>query len=88
MDHQQTRLESFVEAWINVFIGFWISFAANAIVLPMVGLPVSVHQNLMIGFFMTFVSVARSYMIRRWAQAHLRRLQESIVTYLRGALNG
>ena len=84
---EQTKLESFVEAWINVFIGFWISFAANAIVLPLVGLPVSVGQNLMIGFFMTFVSVARQYVIRRWAQAHLRRWQQRIAAYLRGVFH-
>lgn len=88
MDHQQTRIESFVEAWINVFIGFWISFVANAVVLPLVGLPVSISQNLMIGFFMTFVSVARQYVVRRWAQAHLRRWQQRIATHIRGVFNG
>lgn len=88
MDAQQTRLESLAEAFINVLIGFWISFIANAIVLPLVGLPVSISQNLMIGFFMTFVSVGRQYVIRRWAQAHLRTARTKIATYLRGVLNG
>lgn len=88
MGAHQTRLESLAEAFINVLIGFWISFAANAIVLPLVGLPVSVGQNLMIGFFMTFVSVGRQYVIRRWAQAHLRTARDRLVHFVKGLLNG
>lgn len=30
----QTRLGSFIEASVNVFIGFWINFVANLIILP------------------------------------------------------
>lgn len=85
-EDQQTRLESLAEAFINVLIGFWISFIANAIVLPLVGLPVSIGQNLMIGFFMTFVSVGRQYIIRRWAQAHLRTARDRLAYQLRRLL--
>ena len=81
---RQTRIESLVEAFINILIGYWISFMANAIVLPLVGLPVSWKQNLMIGFFMTFVSVGRQYIIRRWAQDKLRTLNQRIVAKLKG----
>ena len=45
----QTRLESLVEAFINCVLGYWVSFMANAIILPMVGIPVTIKQNLMIG---------------------------------------
>ena len=34
----QTRLESLVEAFINCVLGYWVSFTANAIILPMVGI--------------------------------------------------
>ena len=88
MDSQQTRLESLAEAFINVLIGFWISFIANALILPLVGLPVSIGQNLLIGFFMTFVSVGRQYVIRRWAQAHLRTARVRLAGYVRRLLNG
>ncbi|WP_413879001.1 hypothetical protein [Candidatus Aalborgicola defluviihabitans] len=30
----QTRLGSFIEAWINVAIGFAINFVANLVILP------------------------------------------------------
>ena len=79
----QTRLESLVEAVINCVIGYGISFMANAILLPLVGLPVSIKQNLLIGAGMTVVSVARQYAIRRWAQVHLRRLQVNIVNWIK-----
>lgn len=79
----QSRLDSLVEAFINVIIGYGISFTANAIILPMVGLPVTIKQNLLIGLGMTVVSVARQYAIRRWAQQHLTELRAQIVTRLR-----
>ena len=47
----QTRLESLVEAFINCVLGYLVSFMANAIILPMVGIPVTIKQNLMIGAF-------------------------------------
>lgn len=82
-DALQTRLESLAEAFINIVIGFWISAVANVVILPAVGLPVSMHQVMMIGVFMTFVSVARQYVIRRWAQAHLRRVKNAMVRFMK-----
>lgn len=79
----QTRLESLVEAFINCVLGYWVSFVANAIILPWVGIPVTLKQNLLIGAGMTVVSVTRQYAIRRWAQVHLRRLQLNIVNLIK-----
>ncbi len=67
----QTRLGSFIEAWINVLIGFCINFVANILILPLIGFQISVSQNLFIGVLYTIVSVARSYVIRRWFNARL-----------------
>ena len=75
----QTRLESFVEAWVNVFIGFWINFVVNLLVLPAFGFTaLTLGTNMLIGLAYTVVSVCRSYIIRRWAQAHLSRVVKSI----------
>lgn len=79
----QTRLESLVEAFINCSVGYLVSFMANAIILPMAGIPVTIKQNLLIGAGMTVVSVARQYAIRRWAQVNLRRLQVNIVKWIK-----
>ena len=55
----QTRLESLVEAFINCVLGYCVSFMANATILPMVGIPVTIKQNLLIGAGMTVVPLQR-----------------------------
>lgn len=67
----QTRLGSFIEAVINVMIGFWINFAANMLVLPLFGWHVSVAQNFALGAIYTGISIARSYAVRRWFNARI-----------------
>lgn len=55
-----------IEAVINVLIGYSISFAANALILPMYGFNISMTQNLSIGAIFTVISIVRSYIIRRY----------------------
>lgn len=74
----QTRLGSFIEAWINVLIGFGINFVANLLILPLIGFHISMSQNLFIGVLYTFVSVARSYVIRRWFNARLHAAAQTL----------
>ena len=69
----QTRLGSLIEACINVAIGFAINMAANAVILPLIGFHITLQQNLFIGVLYTVISVARSYVVRRWFNAHLQR---------------
>lgn len=64
-------------------IGFGISFLANAVVLPLVGLPVTISQNIIIGLALTVVSVARQYALRRWCQSYLVSTKNWIVGFLR-----
>lgn len=79
----QTRMGSFVEAWVNVFIGFWINFTANMLILPAFGFTsLTLTTNLVIGALYTIISVARSYIIRRWFNAHLHRMAQSIARKL------
>lgn len=68
----QTRLGSLYEALFNVLIGFTINFFANFLILPLVGFHISAGQNLFIGILYTIVSIARSYVIRRWFNARLQ----------------
>lgn len=74
----QTRLGSFIEAWINVAIGFVINFVANLLILPLIGFHISVSQNLFIGVLYTVISVARSYVIRRWFNARLHQAAQRL----------
>lgn len=69
----QTRLGSFIEAWINVVIGFVINMVANFLILPLIGFQITLEQNLLIGVLYTAVSLTRSYVIRRWFNARLHR---------------
>jgi hypothetical protein len=74
----QTRLGSFIEAWINVAIGFAINFVANMLILPLIGFHITAGQNLFIGVLYTIISVARSYVIRRWFNARLHAAAQSL----------
>jgi len=69
----QSRLGSFIEAWINVLIGFSINFIANLIIFPIFGWQISLMENLGLGAIYTIISVARSYAIRRWFNARIHR---------------
>jgi hypothetical protein len=74
----QTRLSSFIEAWINVAIGFAINFAANMLILPLIGFHITAGQNLFIGLLYTIISVVRSYTIRRWFNSRIRAAAEKM----------
>lgn len=61
----QTKAQSAVEAVANVAIGYGVSLAANATILPLFGISISLSDNLVIGAVYTAISIARSYCVRR-----------------------
>ena len=69
----QSRLQSLIEAWLNVAIGFGVSLVANLIVLPLFGYPVTVGDAFGIGLVFTAISIVRSYIIRRLFNSILHR---------------
>lgn len=77
---EQSKLDSFIEAVINVLIGFGINFAGNMLILPMFGFNVTAGKASGIGLVFTVVSVARSYFIRRYfnGKAFAHKVGESI----------
>jgi hypothetical protein len=76
----QSRRGSFIEACINVAIGFVINFCANLLILPLIGFHISAGQNLFIGVLYTVISVARSYTIRRWFNARIHRAAQRLAS--------
>jgi hypothetical protein len=62
----QTKLGSVAEAFANIAVGFGINFAANLIVLPWFGFDVAAGDAFGIGIVFTGISLARSYVLRRW----------------------
>jgi hypothetical protein len=67
----QTRLGSLIEAFINVLIGFSINFVANLVIFPFFGFHITLGDNFVLGLLYTIISIARSYVIRRWFNARL-----------------
>lgn len=66
----QSRAHSFVESWVNVLIGYFVSLASQILVFPMFGIDVTLRTNLGIGAWFTLISLIRSYVIRRCFTKH------------------
>ncbi len=79
----QSKIDSFIEAWLNVLIGFGISVLANFVIFPLVGIGASTTQIITVGIFMTLVSVARSYFVRRFANKYLTQIRAKMVEFFR-----
>ncbi len=62
----QSRLQSLLESFANIAIGYLVALAAQLIVFPLMGIAVRMDQNLAIGAIFTVVSLARSYALRRF----------------------
>jgi len=61
----QTRLHSLMESLTNVGIGYAVAILSQMLIFPMFDIHVTLTENLLIGFYFTLVSVARSYALRR-----------------------
>ena len=75
---KQSRLGSLYESLFNILIGYGINFAGNMLILPLFGFNVSVAQNLQIGLLFTVISVARSYLVRRYFNERLQRAAQRL----------
>lgn len=63
---KQSRIDSLMEALVNVAVGFLINFIANWLILPWYfGIEPDLGSFAMLGVIYTFISIARSYVIRR-----------------------
>lgn len=80
----QSRLGSLIEAVINVLIGFGINFTANMLIFPLFGWTISMSDNLMLGGIYTAISIARSYVIRRWFNGRLHAASARIAGLAKG----
>ena len=65
--NSQSRLWSFAEALVNLLIGAAVSLVSQYIIFPLVGIEGMTHSMhfQILGYF-TVISVARSYIVRRW----------------------
>lgn len=80
---KQSKLDSFMEAVVNVIIGLIVSTIANHFLLPAVlGVQMSFTQNIVIGSAFTVISIVRSYALRRAFNGR------SVWTALKSAFSG
>jgi hypothetical protein len=62
----QTRLESLIEAAINVVLGYMIALGAQLLIFPWFNIHIPMSSNIAIGIIFTLVSLVRSYALRRF----------------------
>lgn len=79
----QSRIESLVEACVNVVIGACVALVAQLIIFPLLGIPVTLGQNLIITAFFTVISVARSYLVRRYFNSRIKNVSKSVARHLK-----
>ena len=61
----QSRRGSFLESIANVLIGYLVAIAGQMVVFPLLGIVADTRQNLLCGLCFSFISILRSYCIRR-----------------------
>ena len=76
----QTRLQSLIEALVNVALGMVISVLLSLVVYPAFGHAFTLAQNIGITVIFTVASILRSYVVRRWFNAVLRRAVVRVTT--------
>ncbi len=74
----QSRSASLAEAGANVLVGYLVALLAQATLFPLFGIHTSLAQDSAIAAAFTAVSLARSYVLRRfcervrWSSRHAR----------------
>ena len=69
----QSKRESMIESLMNVGIGWFISFIANMLVLPLFGYNINLTDGVLISIIFTIISIVRGYMVRRWFNSKERK---------------
>lgn len=62
---KQTKRKSLIESVIQTIIGLGTSILIQVILYPMMGIPVTFSQNLIITLVFFMVSIVRGYFVRR-----------------------
>jgi len=62
----QTKKQSFIESITNILVGYSVSILSQLAVFPLFDIDIPIQDNLMIGIYFTAISLARSYLLRRY----------------------
>jgi hypothetical protein len=61
----QSRTHSFLEAVVNVGIGYIVSTLAQIVIFPIYNIHIPLSQQMEISGLITLVSITRLYLVRR-----------------------
>lgn len=62
----QSKTNSMIESSTNVAIGYGVAMWSQILIFPLYGIHVPFSDNLAISAWFTVISLARSYLLRRW----------------------
>lgn len=62
----QTKKQSAIESFTNIIIGLITSFLIQLFIYPILGIPVSIGQNIIITIVFFLASFLRGYLVRRY----------------------
>lgn len=63
---KQSRRMSFIESCVNVVIGLTINVIAQHYIFPLVGIHITIGENIALAVLFTIISICRSYILRRF----------------------
>ncbi len=72
---KQPRTMSLVESVTNVVVGYGVAVVTQILIFPIFGLHTTLAQNMKMGAIFSFVSIARSFALRRLFEAIRMRMR-------------
>lgn len=72
----QTKRYSLFESVTNTVVGFLVSLVIQLAIYPIMGIPVTFNQNIVITFMFTFSSIIRGYVIIRIFNNEIKPIQK------------
>lgn len=72
----QSKKQSVLESTIQTLIGLGTSIAVQLIIYPLMGIPVSLQQNIIITIVFFTVSIVRGYLVRRYFNSKQQKKQK------------
>jgi len=82
----QPKKWSVFESITNVAVGYTLALVGQVIIYPIMHIPVTFKQNLLIGTFFLTIGMIRSYLLRRFFN-WLHSIQYQLLAVLRGWLS-
>ena len=77
----QSKGMSLLEAVVNTVVGLGVAMVATAAICKAYGIPMTWENNFIITFWMTVLSIVRSYLLRRLFNLGWRRCAECALAF-------